>query len=213
MASEVDICNVALGHLGDSATVASIDPPEGSAQAEHCARFYPIARDSLLERHAWGFATTRAKLALLENTRTEWDYCYAYPSNVIKIISVLPNNATDDYGVSLGAASDVAYFPQPYSCEVDGDGNRVIYTDQKEAVLRYVRSVTDTTTFSPLFTITVGWELAAMLAGPVIKGEAGAAEAKRCMQMVQFWLNQAMVSDANQSKGTRPHVVSWMAAR
>ena len=60
MASEVDICNLALSHLGDTATIASLDPPEGSAQAEHCARFYPIARDSLLEMHAWGFATSRA---------------------------------------------------------------------------------------------------------------------------------------------------------
>ena len=37
-----------LGHIGDAATVSSINPPEGSAQAEHCARFYPIARDALL---------------------------------------------------------------------------------------------------------------------------------------------------------------------
>ena len=60
MSSEVAICNLALAHLGDSATVASIDPPEGSAQSEHCARFYPIARDALLEMHAWKFATRRA---------------------------------------------------------------------------------------------------------------------------------------------------------
>ena len=46
MASDVDVCNLALAHLGDEATVASISPPEGSAQAGHCARFYPMARDS-----------------------------------------------------------------------------------------------------------------------------------------------------------------------
>ena len=40
MASEVEICNLALARLGDAATVVSIDPPEGSAQAEHCAMFY-----------------------------------------------------------------------------------------------------------------------------------------------------------------------------
>ena len=68
MASEVDICNLALAHLGDSATVASINPPEGSAQAEMCQRFYPIARDSLLEMHNWGFATRRKALAQLNNT-------------------------------------------------------------------------------------------------------------------------------------------------
>ncbi len=49
MPSVVDLCNLALAYLGDDATVASIDPPEGSAQAEHCQRFYPIARDTLLQ--------------------------------------------------------------------------------------------------------------------------------------------------------------------
>ena len=48
MATEVDICNLALAHLGDDATIASLNPPEGSAQAEKAARFYPIARNSLL---------------------------------------------------------------------------------------------------------------------------------------------------------------------
>ena len=43
MATEVDICNLALAHLGDDATIATIKPPEGSAQAEKAARFYPIA--------------------------------------------------------------------------------------------------------------------------------------------------------------------------
>ena len=33
MSSVVDICNIALSRLGDRATVTSIDPPEGSAQA------------------------------------------------------------------------------------------------------------------------------------------------------------------------------------
>ena len=61
MASDVEICNLALSHLGDTATVASIDPPEGSAQAEHCARFYPIARDALLEKHDWSWATRRSR--------------------------------------------------------------------------------------------------------------------------------------------------------
>ena len=42
MASEIDIVNLALSRLGDDATVASLYPPEGSAQAEHGARFYPV---------------------------------------------------------------------------------------------------------------------------------------------------------------------------
>lgn len=63
MASAVDICNLALARLGDSATVASIDPPEGSAQSEHCARFYPLARRQIFEAHNWSFLIRREKLA------------------------------------------------------------------------------------------------------------------------------------------------------
>ena len=56
MASDVDICNEALSHLGDSATVSSINPPEGSAQAEHCARFYPTTLATLFGTPTWAMA-------------------------------------------------------------------------------------------------------------------------------------------------------------
>ena len=84
MASEVDICNLALARLGDNATVASIDPPEGSAQAEHCARFYAIARDSLLEMHAWKFATRRVQLAKLTVPSWDWSFAYAEPTGALQ---------------------------------------------------------------------------------------------------------------------------------
>jgi len=63
MASDVDLGNLMLSHLGDDATVTNLNPPEGSSQAEHVAVFFPIARDSLLEMHNWNFATRRAPLA------------------------------------------------------------------------------------------------------------------------------------------------------
>ena len=97
MASVVDICNLALAHLGDNATIASIDPPEGSAQAEHCQRFYPIARDTLLEMHSWSFATKRAYGAEVENTWPMWEYAYAMPGDASDIIAILPPEAKDDY--------------------------------------------------------------------------------------------------------------------
>jgi hypothetical protein len=77
MAAEVDICNAALGHLGDEATVAAITPPDGSVQAGHCARFYPMARDELLEMHTWRFNTQRAVLALSPSPPAGWAFAYA----------------------------------------------------------------------------------------------------------------------------------------
>lgn len=216
MTSEVSICNLALAYLGDSATVSSINPPEGSAQADHCARFYPIARNSLLEMHAWGFSTKRITLALLGSGAPAWEYSYMQPSDALNIIAVLPPDAIDDYSqvAPNNNTSDMsAYSPQAFSCEIDGSGNAVILTDQEDAVLRYTSVVDDPTKFSPLFVLALSWHLAAMLAGPLIKGSEGAAEAKRCMSMMQLYLSRATQSDASQRQITPTHTVNWLAAR
>lgn len=206
MASEIEICNLALAHLGDTATVASIDPPEGSAQAEHCSRFYPVARDALLEMHSWGFATKRVQLALLSSGWPEWNYAYAQPGDAVNILAVLPPNVTDDYVATV-------QLPQPFSCEIDATGAEVIYTDQVDAVLRYTALVTDTTKFSPLFVTALSHHLAGMLAGPILKGDVGAAEAKRQEAMMQFYLTKAKESDSAQRRVKIDHIPASLAAR
>lgn len=215
MSSVVDICNIALAHLGDEASVASIDPPEGSAQAEHCARFYPVARDSLLEMHPWSFATRRIALTLLSATVDQWLYVYSRPNLMLRALAVIPPEADNDYVTP--ASEDDGYLvisvPQPYSIETLSTGDVVICTDQEDAVLRYIASITDPTKFSPLFTACLAWLLASMLAGPVIKGDAGMAEGKRCYQMFQAHLSQAQLSDTNQRRIQPAHSVTWLAGR
>lgn len=226
MASEVDICNIALAHLGDSATVASINPPEGSAQSEHCARFYPVARDTLLEMHAWSFATRRSALALLDVAISQWKYIYAMPTNVVNVIAVIPPDSVNDYSAPAYYSTDqygynapqinpaAAYYtPQDYSIETLSTGAQVICTNQENAVLRYTQRVTDTTQFSPLFNMSLTWLLASMLAGPVIKGDVGAAEGKRCYQMFQAHFVEATQSDAVQRQTKPQMVVPWIAGR
>ena len=213
MASEIDICNLALAHLGDTATIASLSPPEGSAQAEHCAGFYPVARDSLLEMHSWGFATKRVQLALLTSGWPEWTYAYAQPADALNVIAILPPESTDDYSTGVPDSAGGSYVPQPFCCEINDSGAPVIYTDQADAVLRYSATVTDPTRFSPLFVMALSWHLASMLAGPIIKGDAGAAEAKRCAGMMQAYLSKAVESDSSQRRVRPEHVVGWMAGR
>lgn len=207
MASVVDICNQALAHLGDSATVASIDPPEGSAQAEHCARVYPLALQSLLEMHDWVFATRRELLASVSNPSTTWLYAYAKPSTSVKTLAILASTATSDTSDSLG------YTPQDFAEETDSDGNIIILTNQVDATLRHVVYVNDSTKFSPLFARALGWLLAAELAGPVIKGTAGVQMAEACLKSAMYWFGLASSSDANQSQSKAQHVPDWIAAR
>jgi hypothetical protein len=201
MATEVDIANLALAHLGDSATVASLDPPEGSAQAEHCAIFYPIARNTLLEVHNWKFSIRRITLAALSVPSYEWAFAYAAPSDAIRMLSVLPAN---------GSAADDS---QPYDTESSDTGAGLILTDQDGATLRYTALVTDTSKFPPLFIDALAWLLASHLAGPILKGDAGKAEAKACYSAYRTILAQATVSDANQRKIRPTHTPAWIGAR
>ncbi|WP_059413445.1 hypothetical protein [Cupriavidus basilensis] len=227
MASEVDICNMALSRLGDQATVSSIDPPEGSPQAGHCAQWYPICRDLLLEMHAWSFATTRVALALLNSDWPSWRFTYAVPADCIKPWAVLPPDALSDYAVRFPTAdvgffplpedrvvgAGAAYVPQDFSVESADDGTTVIYTNQENAILRYTKQVTDPTKFTPLFVDAFGWLLASYLAGPIIKGDAGAQAAQTAYQAFQGALSRATTSNANSRQNTPVQVVPWMARR
>jgi len=213
MASEVDICNLALWHLGDNATVASLDPPEGSAQAEHCARFYPLARDAILELHDWNFATRRGQPAQITSPWPQWKYAYVQPADCLRVLAVLDPEATDDFSMSMPNHGMAQYTPQPFVCETDEEGREIILTNQENALVRYVAYVSDTTRFTPLFVTTLTWHLASLLAGPVIKGDAGRAEGKRCAAMAATMLVQAKNSDSSQRRVNPTHSVGWMANR
>ena len=73
--------------------------------------------------------------------------------------------------------------------------------------------MTDTTKFSQLFVMTLSWQLASMLAGPIIKGDQGAAEAKRCQQMMAVYLGQARQHSANQRNIKVEHTVPFISGR
>lgn len=203
--SEVDICNLALANIGETAKVTSIDPPDGSAQASLCATFYPLARDSLLQMGYWSFAIKRKALVEVDNPRTEWQYAYAVPADASGIIAVMPPDASNDY---IEYGMDV---PQKFVVETDIHGKRVLYTNQKDAHARYNAKIVDTTLFSTIFTISLSWHLASMLAGPIIKGDVGAAEAKRCAQVASAYMMQAKTHDATtQAEIKPPHTPSWI---
>ena len=160
MSSVIDVCNLALSHLGDEATVASIDPPEGSAQAGHCARFYPMARNAMLTMRTWSFATRRADLALTTNASLSgWEYVYALPNGCLKPLAVLPPaDATEAFLASLIGRDVSSLFTRghpdnnhsQFVVESDGAGNLVLYSNIENAILFYIHETTDLTKWSPL---------------------------------------------------------------
>jgi hypothetical protein len=202
MASAVVIANLALSHLGADATVASLDPPDGSVEAEHCAQFFDVARDVLLEMHNWSFATTRVSLAATSTTYSGWTYAYALPGDCLRVLTVFSNGYTDDEDGSTD-----------FQIEADANGNKVILSNEILASARFTRRVTDTTRFSPLFTDALTWLLAAYVAGPLLKGDTGTAAAKLCYGTFTGQFAHAAASDANQSKKSSEFTPGSIAAR
>lgn len=203
MSSEVEICNLALSHLGDSATVASISPAEGSPQAQRCAVFYPIARDALLTL-PWTFNTRRGALEeLTVNEWPAWDYCYGKPNNCLKIHGITEEN---------GVLNDPAEVDQ-YVLQINSSGTEVIYTNLANAWATYSVQITDTQRFTPPFVMALSYQLAGMLAGPLLKGQVGVQTAQQMIRMAEYWKGQASLADANQQNYPIEHQPSWISGR
>lgn len=189
MASVSDIVNLAFSHLGEKANVVSISPPDATVKAQDAAKFYPIARDFLLEKHPWRFARKRIALSELDLGDAQpasWAFAYAFPSSCIKVNKVLMPAATDD--------SD----SQDFDVETKSDGTVVIYTNVEQAVAVYTALVTDTSKFTPMFVAALARLLASYLAGPTLKGETGRSVALTHMKLfLEVDLPAATGSDSN----------------
>lgn len=187
--SDVDICNLALANLGDKAQVIDIDPPDGSIQAAQCGRFYPIARNALLEMHPWTFAMRRVTLALqADPAPSEWLFAYQLPADCLKPRAIyLPDEVQDGRG-------------HDYIVEADVNGNRVLYTNVEEAILRYTRLVQDPTQYTPGFVSALARLLASYLAGPIIKGTAGIQVSQAQLKWFQIEFGSARSADANSTQ-------------
>jgi hypothetical protein len=219
--SDVDICNMALGFIGDTATITNIKPPDQSAQAQLCSKFYPMALRSTLEMHNWAFATRRSECTPVGVEPghdddhdhdhdhdasvcdcAEWEYFYQLPRHFLKAIAVLPNEATNDYEHS-----------QDFTVQLDSTGVPRLYTDTEDAVMLYTEYVAETHLFPPMFQMAVAWHLASMLAGPILKGEVGSAESKRCLQMMMMYVGKAAKTDSEIRRVHPEHTASWIKNR
>jgi hypothetical protein len=190
MATDIDICNLALARLGDRATVSSINPPEGSAQADHCARFYPIARDAALSVHPWRFATVRKRLAKLsaEPPGSGTENYFALPSDCLQLISVQPE---------AGVVNGAQLIPVTYVIE-QVNGQRAILANAPSIWCKYVTASTPPSLFSAEFADALAWLLASYLAGPLITGSSGSTVGGQMYQMYQQIMTLAIAADVHQ---------------
>lgn len=209
MASQVQICNMALSHIGADARVSAISPPDGSVEAGHCATFYDQARTEMLEPGAWAFTLARATLASVTNTSTAWAYAYAKPSDCLRPLRVL----TPALGVTVFTQDEVTLAVD------DNDSARfkiegtTLYSNEPDAVLLYVRDQTDTTKFTPSFVSALSYLLASYLAGPIIKGNEGTRVGDGMRQRAMALADVSATASANASSQTTEFTPAQLRAR
>lgn len=150
MASEVDICNVALQKLAAN-RITSLTTPD-NYEAELCALHYPLVRDCVLEEHAWSFALKRFTLNPTGN-EPEWggDVEYQLPAGVLTVLRLYsdPN-----------AKGPLA----PEQWRREGD---YVYSTSGAAYALCVVRITDPTRYPALFRAMVSCRLALELSHTV----------------------------------------------
>jgi hypothetical protein len=176
--SETDICNLALGHLGE-ARITSLE--EDGAAARACALHYDNVREQVLRSHRWNFAQSRKVLSRVADRPVfGWKYQYEIPADCLRVAEFNDSEAGD-------------VLTAPYIIE----GRRLL-TNETEARLVYIKKVTTVSQFDPLFIEAFALKLAVVLS-ETIRGTTGKTE-----QMMALYdravAPQARRVDANEGR-------------
>jgi hypothetical protein len=182
-ASEVEIINAAGSRIGQTrlldAAIALANQPQSELSIQG-ALWYPKVRDRLLRWRAfpWPFATYREQLALVAGvTRTDWEYCYAYPADALAVryvtISGVRNPRRDQMiAHKIEARRDTTAEGQPIV-------GKLILCDEQDAEISYTIRVENPAVFDPDFESALEFALAAELARAIPKDEAWALRLKQ----------------------------------
>jgi len=194
--SEVAICNMALSRIGISVSIASLD--EASVEAQLCNQWYETARDATLYDFDWPFASKRTTLGLVEeNPNDDWHYAYRLPADCLRARRLVD-------GTALIGEDGPEY-------EISGDDSGgLLYTDEAEAILLYIRSVTNPAFFPPGFALALAWRLAVEIAPALSRKES---VLNTCWQAYQLAIAGAASAVANESRGRKPGDAAAIEAR
>lgn len=211
MANAVEICNLALSFLGDSAAVASIDPPDGSSSSKMCAVYYPIAKTAMLEMHEWSFAMRRSGLPMLADDDTaKWRGVYQLPSDALRVVSVRP--ASGERRLVRNGMPYPRYGENPPEAVFEILG-RKLYTNAEDPVATYITANVRESEFTPTFVVAFSYYLALQIAGARIKGKEGQTLAQNLQKQFAVALSAAKSRDANQQMKRIEFIPEWLRVR
>lgn len=141
--SKSDICNLALGNLGNFGTISDIDTPTNDKERTF-ALWYDVCRQFTLKLMVPNFALNRQYVAAMVATPVfGYGYAYALPTNCLRVLGI---------GEAWQKRNDYAV-----------EGNLILSDDQFTggAPIRYVMDVKDVNQFSPEYIMLLAQYIAA----------------------------------------------------
>ncbi len=205
MASQVSICNQALGWLGAN-LITSLN--DDNKEAQLCKVNFPELRNAVLEEREWTFAVRRIELA---PTVLEPKYGYTnqflLPPNVIRILNVPDTRFgdTDDnlIGTGLGGVREGPdQQPQLSTFRVEAleeptATGKVVLANVDSLFMRVIIVVTNIGLWSPMFIQSLAARIAADLAIPLTQNRT---LQKDMWSLYEMKLRKASAMDGIQGK-------------
>jgi len=206
MTSQVEICNLALSHIG-AASINSLD--EASVQAQQCKLHYDIMLSQMLRDAPFQFAHRNEALAVLSEVDLfNWAYAYQYPSDCLRINHLVLNYED----VTPGSVSGISYYNlklpdlrEQINYKIfNVAGNKVIGANESELRVDYQVLVDDPNLYDSEFVMAFSHLLASALAMPLIRGEMGRKTRSDELQVYEVYINAAIDADLNEQFQDRP---------
>lgn len=199
MQSLIHLYNAALAELGGDQIPLNISPIEGDAVGAICQNIFPHVLDTVLESHEWGFAKSRAILALVPSKvpySHTYQFKYGIPSDCLRPLLVLPCH-------NWGGMPGENY---PLSYEIEGE---YLLCNVEQAELLYIARVSEPKRWPAYFATVLVMKMAAGLATARNNDKQ---QKQMYEQKYEYELAKACAKDRAMNK-PRGRVSAWSSAR
>lgn len=236
MADQLSISNRALLSVGARVQISSLNPSDGSAEANAVSVLWASTFESLARSARWNCLTKQVTLSLLaaavgtpENPGglnlpvppTPWLYQYAYPSDCLDmryIVPSLPVSTGDITPATTINNSAGAWIPQsgqiPYVVGTSSTSNNipvlVILTNQDQAQAVYTVNQSNPAGWDSLFQQAMVASLAAYLV-PALSLSLNLMQLS--IQTAEKAITIARTADGNEGVTSMDHLPDWIRAR
>lgn len=237
MADQLSIANRSLLAVGARVQISSLNPSDGSVEANAVSVLFQPTFEALGRAARWNCLRRQVTLSLItaasgtpENPNgtsfttlppVPWLYQYAYPSNCLSMQFIVPSYPTNTgdstppttinnaAGTSLPSGGMIPYV---VTTVLDSNNNStlVILTNQEQAQAVYTVNQPNPSGWDSLFQAAMVASLGAFLV-PALSLSLPLMD--RCIKQAEMAIIQARTADGNEGVTSMDHLPDWMRAR